>query len=404
MKTKFPREYLREEIGEVFDPLTPRFRFDTHGRLVLPFTPYQKMTLSTIPGSTDVKQGMESEAGKPLTDPGSLKTGVLHAETVITIGGTIKLDAVNNRISVGASPGVSGYAMIISSTYLIGTKDTAIRFGYFLSDYSANFMAGDFFVGNLTANKYIFWDESGGDLLVKGSITASTITGGTITGALIQTAVSGLRIRLSSSPDNKIEFLQDNTVHGVLEIAQSGDDFVLKLGGDGGSYLTIISSMGAAQAYSVSLPFFEAAGKASVGWIYMTGSPNFPTKAGLIWSGGDVAFFSTDLGDELAKVGCNWIPFFTGLDLGSSSDYWNNLYLNYIRFNPSYGRIFVSSTWILDFLETKLACSVPFGLQIRSGTPGAAASWQGFMYYDTDQSDIVFSNGTDWYKVTATAI
>lgn len=42
------------------------------------------------------------------------------------------------------------------------------------------------------------------------------------------------------------------------------------------------------------------------------------------------------------------------------------------------------------------------GLGIRSSTPGSASSYKGYMYFDTTAQDICFSNGTDWYKVTAT--
>lgn len=78
--------------------------------------------------------------------------------------------------------------------------------------------------------------------------------------------------------------------------------------------------------------------------------------------------------------------------------------MQYLKFNTSYGQIYEGSTMVLDFYTTRLACAVPFGFQVRAGTPGAASSFQGHMYYDTDQSDLVFSNGTNWYKVTATAI
>lgn len=43
-------------------------------------------------------------------------------------------------------------------------------------------------------------------------------------------------------------------------------------------------------------------------------------------------------------------------------------------------------------------------LDSRSSTPGAAASYTGYIYYDTTQTTLVFSNGSGWYKVTATTI
>ena len=161
------------------------------------------------------------------------------------------------------------------------------------------------------------------------SIESPVITGGTITGSIIQTATSGLRVRMSSSPTNKIEFLNNDNVQGILQIVQSGDDFELKLGGDGGGYLTIISSMGASQLNTVSMPFFEASGKASSGDIYFDGSPNYPRKVGLTWSGGGEAYFDLGLSGTLTRIQSHLYPSVNNTyDLGSATYKWRHGYLS----------------------------------------------------------------------------
>jgi hypothetical protein len=174
---KFPKEYLEVKVANTDEIFTPNYKFDSRGRLVMPLTPYHKMILSTLPGSQDIKGGSESPSSTPETDPGSLKTGSLYATTVITVGGTIVLDAANSRISVGADPGVSGYSFIIGNSYLMGLNAANIRFGFFLADYNTDLKAGDLIIGN-TAGSYIFWDDSLGTLTVNGSIIVSGTIGG----------------------------------------------------------------------------------------------------------------------------------------------------------------------------------------------------------------------------------
>ena len=40
--------------------------------------------------------------------------------------------------------------------------------------------AGDFYVGNAAANKYMFWDQSAGTMTLRGELNADDITAGTI--------------------------------------------------------------------------------------------------------------------------------------------------------------------------------------------------------------------------------
>jgi len=123
----------------------------------------------------------------------------------------------------------------------------------------------------------------------------------TVTGNIVQTSASDKRIKLSSSSQNRVQFLDGATVVGYLEIEKDGDVYYLGLGGAGGM-LEIGTVLGAAAISYVSMPWFAAAGKASAGQVAISGSPNYATAAGLSWSGGGVASFRFDLGSSMAKL------------------------------------------------------------------------------------------------------
>ena len=194
---KFPVEYLKPIYADPSAIYTPRYQFDSRGRLVMPWTPYHKHILSTTPGSKTISTGTESQDSLPETDPGSLRTGSLFATTVITVGGTILLDAENSRISVGANPASAGYSIIMDDSFLVGYEGTNIRFGFFLADFDANMKEGDFFIGNIGTSQYALWDASEGEFIIHGSIFATT---GTIGGWTIGASeLSATSINLQSS-------------------------------------------------------------------------------------------------------------------------------------------------------------------------------------------------------------
>jgi len=83
---KYPREYHKPQRGEIKDPFNPEFKFDSRGRLILPLPGYSKMMLSTEPGSKNITQGTESEAGTPQTDPGSFDSGYIYSGTALRFG------------------------------------------------------------------------------------------------------------------------------------------------------------------------------------------------------------------------------------------------------------------------------------------------------------------------------
>lgn len=175
------------------DNLTPTFKYDTRGRLIMPLPGYTSWRLQTEPGSKIISQGTSTEDDKPGTDPGSLRTGALNVETIIEIGDSIKLDASNKQISVGDKPGELGGAFIMADHSLTGWQDTSLRFGWFLDAQtkdSKTFDKGDFYVGNIVINKSLgtitsgkgmWWDNAngklyiGGDVVIGGSVAWSAV-------------------------------------------------------------------------------------------------------------------------------------------------------------------------------------------------------------------------------------
>ena len=224
-------------------------------------------------------------------------------------------------------------------------------------------------LGGKTLETAVFSVDMGGILTATGVKISGTITGG-----IIQTATTGLRVRMSSSPTNKIEFLSDNDVEGILEIIEDGDEFNLKLGGDGGGYIEITSSVGASQIVSFSAPFISAFGKASAGQATFVGSSNFPTAVGLEWSGSGVGTFSFNLGDNLAKVSSEITPETTNThDLGKSAYRWKDIYLSGFAY--------------LGSMTTSTA---------SGKTPATGAT-----YFDTTLGKLRVYNGSSWETVTS---
>jgi len=164
------------------------------------------------------------------------------------------------------------------------------------------------------------------------NLSADKITAGTLTGRTVQTATSGKRIRLSSSPQNEIEFLDDNTLIGILEVDKVGDDGYFRLLDSEGMGLRLRLGMGASVFSSSDLGSyggsFYTGGSMTNGSISMTagdGSKYFR----IIRSSGSY-YMETDV--ELAS---HWDPYDDDTYyLGSSSKRWAGLYAMYIR---SYG-------------------------------------------------------------------
>jgi len=125
---------------------------------------------------------------------------------------------------------------------------------------------------------------------------------------------------MSSSTPEKIEFLDGNTEKGKLEV---GSDYV-ELTGPDSQGIKFGTFAGASAGGYVTIPFFEGAGKSSVGEVKLIG--NGP-KAGLTWSGGYDATWSFDLGNSLAEISSDIIPSSDDTyDLGSSTNAWSEIF------------------------------------------------------------------------------
>jgi len=219
----------------------------------------------------------KAKLGATIIEGGYLKTGFVDASRIDT--GTLNAA----RVSIGS--------------------DSNFDPGY---DPSTKLETDD--VGDLAFEDLVEKAKLGSTIIDGGYIKSSLLTAdniitGTLTGLIIQTATSGLRVRMSSSPTNKIEFLDGNTAYGYLEITDEGSgQYDLELGGSGGA-LKISSSLGTANVISASMPWFSGSGNASSGKVIMEGSPNYGTEVGLYWSGGGTATWSFDLGDNFVKMG-----------------------------------------------------------------------------------------------------
>jgi len=177
------------------DIFKPEFKRDTRGRYFMQLPGYGKWMVSVEPGSKIISQGSEDEQGGPATDPGSIRTGSLHATTVITIGESIALDGSTGCIHVGNNYAKRiGTSMSLCGSGLTGYSDTELVFGFFLEDYEytdlITFGKGDVIIGDRASDNYILWDDSAGYLYVRGDILVE----GDIISANYVTTVSGYKL------------------------------------------------------------------------------------------------------------------------------------------------------------------------------------------------------------------
>ncbi len=68
------------------------------------------------------------------------------------------------------------------------------------------------------------------------------------------------------------------------------------------------------------------------------------------------------------------------------------------------GQVYYNSLLMLDFYSDRISMIYPLKLPTYSGPPGDYDDFIGCMYYDDNESDIVFATNTGWYKITAEGI
>lgn len=177
-------------------------------------------------------------------------------------------------------------------------------------------------IGN--ENEFLLWN--GEKLIISGELEAATITGGTI-----QTATTGLRILMSSTNANRIEFLNDDTTYGLLEVTDDSGDSVVRLvspqSGNHGLYLrsNITGSFAEnTRANLESQGAFVSAGGSGNNYNSQIGVDN--VSFGVYRDGGGNRFIGISSGlyfaQELTPKDSNQH------NLGQLNRRWDNLFLN----------------------------------------------------------------------------
>lgn len=276
--------------------------------------------------------------------------------------GTVTADYVVASISI-SSPSITGGSISIGSGNAIFKADAS---GIYLGN--AIFASAPFRVnmnGEVTATKItISTTDSSytGSPIAEtyiGNLTASKITSGTIDASVI----SVTNINAGNISTGTLSGITIQTSSGNSKVMLQSD--TLKFYAGGSLKATLDGSSAGSGGVKNTGDFFVANNKS----YFITSSGGGSTEYG---------------GISITSGNAFWLTMGTA----------NTFYLYNNAQNDAY---FTAS-------NTRIYAGRPFGFQVRSGTPGAASSFQGYMYYDTDQSDIVFSNGSGWYKVTAEAI
>ena len=212
-------------------------------------------------------------------------------------------------------------------------------------------------------------------------LSADKITTGTLTGITIQTGDPNQQekvIRLSSTDTHLMEFLVEGEVIGALEVIYNPLNYFagFSLYGGGGSYISGSgkSNMGAIElgTGNKSLYLYWIANnpddvrlvtdaKIECHWIpagnYDLGSLNERWRhlylSGSVYANGTVYSGGISITGS-CYLGSTYTYSITpqsnnAYNLGSSSAYWYNLYVDFIRLNSAYGQIYWGATAVSDF-------------------------------------------------------
>ncbi len=181
--------FIDDLLPENSDIFKPEFKRDSRGRYFMQLPGYGKWMVSVEPGSKIISQGSEDEGGGPATNPDSLRTGSLSAETLITVGDNVFIDGINGFIGLGNYQQKIGASMVMSKGGILGYNANTTSFGFFLEE-NGDFGVGDFFIGDYGSATYLLWDDSAGVLTIAGSI----VIAGDIESSNYVTTTSGYKL------------------------------------------------------------------------------------------------------------------------------------------------------------------------------------------------------------------
>lgn len=207
------------------------------------------------------------------------------------------------------------------------------------------------------------------------------ITAGTVTGALIRTADSDTRVEMDGA-SNELVHYQDGNIRTVVT--------------DGQIYFNRPDGLasGAVFGYGTNTIGISVGGS---NIFQFNASQILPHGSGDVDLGSSFAMFDKLYLDDDIEMGGHLLPTGSfGQDLGDSNDAWDHLHIE---------DIYSTSGRVLDIDATEgPQFQEPMGLDTQFGTPGSASDYEGYMYYDTNLENIVYSDGVGWFQVQASAL
>lgn len=173
------------------------------------------------------------------------------ANAFIKVDGTYKLKDSSGNVLIDSLGSGGDFVNVINSKLNTDSQEILADFDFGTTDYAGAVKTGDItwntstgaitggsgvvvyrdgIVGASSGTPTFTIDATTGDATFAGTLSApdgtlGTITAGTITGATVQTASSGYRLKLNGS-NNRLEFLNNDTVLGYMTIDASGDVYI----------------------------------------------------------------------------------------------------------------------------------------------------------------------------------
>jgi len=202
------------------DIFKPEFRRDTKGSYFMQLPGYGKWMVSVEPGSKIISQGSQDEGGGPATDFGSIRTGTLNVDTILSIGDSIYMDGGTGCIIIGDT---SKIYLGLCKDGIKGVSDSVPVFAFLLQKQTWEWRAGEYadkgdvLIGDISNGEYVYWNDDESKLYIKGDL----IIHGDLQSENFVTGVSGWRLGYY---DDTAEF-QDVWVRGkiTMEAGSSGD-------------------------------------------------------------------------------------------------------------------------------------------------------------------------------------
>lgn len=248
---------------------------------------------------------------------------------------------------------------------------------------TANEIAADTITANEIQAGTITANEISVNQLSAISADLGSITAGTVTGALIRTSDSGARVILDDT-DNTLEVYDSNRRRVRLSnnLIEFWDD-------NGDRSGDIFATSGDLLINAVTANVVIDADSGDDVRLTVANSNYFIADGGL---GRNVSYKSIyPVSDDTYSLG----------DAAGGSD-WSAIAVR---------GIWENGNWVAELdAASGPQFKQPLGLEVRSGTPGAASNYKGYIYLDTfnytnvGANNLAFSDGSDWFAVQASTL